>query len=211
MEKYIADRLVTVTVDMQNDFMPGGSLPVTEGDAIIPLINELTAYTREQGGIVVETGDQHPAITPHFGPDAWPVHCVAGTDGAALRSDLFIGRDDIQIDKGMGQTDGYSGFEGISIEGDTLEALVKPSGRERVAVLMAGVATEYCVKNTALDALKVQQGDGTIKVFIARDAVRGVNVHPDDSQKALDEMEQAGAILIDSIDVLTHTAFEIAR
>jgi len=210
MEKYIADRLVTITVDMQNDFMPGGSLAVTEGDEIIPVINTLNDYTRAIGGIVIATGDQHPLETPHFGPDAWPVHCVAGTEGAALHDDLNIEKDDVIIDKGMGQTDGYSGFEGVGTNGETIENIIQPIGRDRIAVLMAGVATDFCVKNTVLDALKVDPKDGSIEVYVARDAVRGVNLQPGDDQKALDEMEAAGAILIDSVDVLTHKAFEIA-
>lgn len=80
MEKYQADRLITINVDVQNDFCPGGALAVPEGDQVIPPLNALNEYTRQHGGLVIATGDQHPTQTPHF--DKWPVHCVAGTPGA---------------------------------------------------------------------------------------------------------------------------------
>jgi nicotinamidase/pyrazinamidase len=209
MERITADRIITINVDVQNDFCPGGSLAVTEGDQVVPVLNDLNALTREKGGIVVATGDQHPEETPHF--TTWPIHCVAGTEGAALHPGLDIKPEDILVDKGMGQTDGYSAFEGVARDGRTLEQIVQPVDRERVALLVGGLATDYCVLTTALDALKVDQKDGTLTVMVVRDAVRAVNIQPDDGEKALRTMEEAGAIIVDSVEILTGRALEIAQ
>ena len=209
MEKFTADRIVTINVDVQNDFLPGGSLAVTNGDEVIPTLNKLNEFTRAHDGIVVATGDQHPVTTPHF--DIWPVHCVAGTEGAKLAETLDIQPKDVIINKGMGQTDGYSGLEGIAEDGQTIESIITPVGRERVIVLMGGLATDYCVLNSAIDTLKVDPKNGDIKLFVIRDAIRGVNIQPDDSEKALAQMTNAGATVVDSVEVLTGKAFELAR
>jgi len=211
MEKFTADRIVTINVDVQNDFLPGGSLAVTGGDAVISPLNDINALTRELGGAVVFTGDQHPLETPHFGPDAWPVHCVAGTEGAALSTDLQVQSEDIIVDKGMGQTDGYSAFEGIAKDGRTLEQIVQPIGKERVIILMGGLATDYCVLNSGLDALKIDELEGQIKLLVIRDAVRAVNLQPDDEAKAFTQLETAGATIVNSVDILTGNAFELAQ
>jgi len=211
MEKFTADRIVTINVDVQNDFLPGGSLAVTGGDAVITPLNDINALTRKLGGAVVFTGDQHPLETPHFGPDAWPVHCVAGTEGAALSTDLQVQSEDIIVDKGMGQTDGYSAFEGIAKDGRTLEQIVQPIGKERVIILMGGLATDYCVLNSGLDALKIDELEGQIKLLVIRDAVRAVNLQPDDEAKAFTQLETAGATIVNSVDILTGNAFELAQ
>lgn len=208
METFKADRIVTINVDVQNDFCPGGALAVTDGDQVVAPLNELNEFTRHNGGTVVFTGDQHPTATPHF--DKWPVHCVAGTEGAALRDDLTIEAGDSIVDKGMGQTDGYSAFEGITRDGRELAELITPINRERVAVLLGGLATDYCVKNSALDAVKVEAGDGEIKVYVMRDAIRGVNLQPNDSEAAIQEMAKAGVIILDSVDdIINQTAIEL--
>jgi nicotinamidase/pyrazinamidase len=207
MEKFNADRLVTINVDMQNDFMPGGSLAVPNGDTFFSELNRMNEFTRRQNGLVVFTGDQHPPATPHFGPDAWPVHCVAGTHGAQLDRRLNVAANDIILDKGMGQTDGYSAFEGVTRDHRTLEQIVKPARRERVAALISGVATEYCVKNTVMDGLKVSQNGGELKVFVARDAIHGINEK--DVATAMDTMRKAGAIIINSAQVLNGEAFQL--
>lgn len=209
MEKFTADRIVTINVDVQNDFLPGGSLAVTEGDAVIPPLNMLNTYTRERNGIVVATGDQHPETTPHF--DIWPVHCVAGTDGAALDERLTVLDTDIIINKGMEQTDGYSGLEGISEDGQTIESIITPIDRERVVVMIGGLATDYCVLNTALDTLKVDQKEGQIKVLVVRDAIRAVNIQPDDGDNAITRMKESGAVIVESAEVLAGKAFELAQ
>lgn len=208
METFNADRIVTINVDVQNDFCPGGALAVTDGDQVVAPLNELNEFTRKNGGTVVFTGDQHPATTPHF--DIWPVHCVAGTEGAALRDDLIVEADDIIIAKGMGQTDGYSAFEGITKDGRELAEFITPVNRERVAVLMGGLATDYCVKNSALDAVKVDAGEGEIKVYVMRDTIRGVNLQPNDSETAVEEMAKAGVIILDSTeDIMNQKAIRL--
>lgn len=209
MEKLTIDRLVTVAVDIQNDFCPGGALAVTDGDQVIDPLNRLTAYTRGHNGIVIATGDQHPETTPHF--ETWPVHCVAGTHGAAFHENLQFDRDDIIINKGMGQTDGYSGFEGTANRGLTIEQLVTPKNRERVAVAIGGLATDYCVLNTVLDALKLHPTDGELHIFVPTDAVRAVNLQPHDGDEALLKMQAAGATLTTILEILKGEAFRFAK
>lgn len=201
MESYKPDRIITINVDVQNDFCPGGSLAVTNGDQVIAPLNQLNDFTREHNGTVVFTGDQHPTSTPHF--ETWPVHCVAGTEGSKLHEDLVVTPVDVIVAKGTGQTDGYSAFEGQTPDGHTLAELITPVKSERVAVLMGGLATDYCVKNSALDALKVPVGDGEIRVFVIRETIRGVNIQPNDSEQAIAEMAAAGAIIVDSVEAIT--------
>jgi len=208
MEKFTADRIVTINVDVQNDFLPGGALAVTNGDQVIDPLNNLNDFTRMNNGLVVATGDQHPTATPHF--DIWPVHCVAGTEGAALSTHLDIRNSDIIIDKGMGQTDGYSAFEGVTRDGRTLESLITPVGRERVAAVFGGLATDFCVLNSVLDGLRVNQGRGQLRVFVANDAVKAVNLRPNDGEKALSRMQNAGATLVTTQAILSEEAFRLA-
>ena len=212
MSEFTANRLVTINVDVQNDFCPEGRLAVNEGDAVIPILNRLNRFTRDHNGIVIATGDQHPAVTPHF--DTWPVHCVAGTKGAELHKDLDIQAGDIIIDKGTGQTDGYSGFEGHAQDGQTIESIIRPREQEHVAVVIGGLATDYCVLSTTLDALEIArqvraERQGKISVFAIRDAMRAVNIQPDDGDEALRRMEQSGATIIHSFDILNNRALGI--
>lgn len=215
METFKADRIVTINVDVQNDFCPGGALAVTEGDLVVAPLNELNAFTRENQGTVVFTGDQHPASTPHFSTwagyqdneaaaaNAWPEHCIAGTEGAALRDDLEVLASDIIVDKGTGQTDGYSAFEGLTRDGRELAELITPIDRERVAVLLGGLATDYCVLNSALDAAKVDPKAGDIRVFVVKEAIRGVNIQPEDSDKAIEAMQDAGITIVETVGDIT--------
>jgi nicotinamidase/pyrazinamidase len=171
-----------IIVDFQNDFTPGGALAVRDGDRIAERVNELAADPRFE--LVVATRDWHPPDHGSFekrgGP--WPVHCVQNTAGAQLHPSLEQGHLDVVIDKGTDpDTEGYSGFDGT-----TLGELLEEHGIDRVTVV--GLATDYCVKNTALDALR--QG---LKVTVDSDAVRGVNVQEGDSERALDELRAAGA------------------
>ena len=200
MERMAADRIVAINVDVQNDFLPGGALAVTRGDEVIKPLNDINEYVRSHGGSVVFTGDQHPVTTPHF--ETWPVHCVAGTEGAALSKALTVLPEDTIIRKGTGQTDGYSAFEGSTADGRSLESIVTPHGNERVVVLMGGLATDYCVLNSALDALRIDQSDGSLQLLVLRDAVRGVNLQPHDSDEALRTMQEAGAVVIESEDII---------
>ena len=169
-------------VDFQNDFTPGGALAVPEGDAIADRINELAASGRFD--LVVATRDWHPpdhgSFTENGGP--WPVHCVAGTEGADLHPALDRSKVDVVVDKGQDPaTEGYSGFEGTE-----LASLLRERGIDSVTVV--GLATDYCVKNTALDAARAG-----LRVSIDREAVRGVDVNEGDSERALEEVRAAGA------------------
>jgi nicotinamidase/pyrazinamidase len=171
-----------VIVDYQNDFNPGGALAVAGGDEIADRINALAASDRFV--LVVATRDWHPADHSSFSEQGgtWPVHCVAGTPGAELHPALVAERVDVVVDKGRDPaTEGYSAFDGTD-----LASLLRERGIDRVTVV--GLATDYCVKNTALDAL--QQG---FAVTIDSTAVRGVDVQPGDSERALSEARAAGA------------------
>jgi nicotinamidase/pyrazinamidase len=171
-----------VIVDFQNDFTPGGALAVPEGDAIADRINALAASGEYD--LIVATRDWHPPDHGSFAAQGgpWPVHCVAGTPGAELHPALDAARVDVIVDKGQDPgTEGYSGFEGTG-----LATLLRERGVDQVTIV--GLATDYCVKNTALDALR--QG---FSVIVDSTAVRGVEVEPGDSERALKEVRTAGA------------------
>jgi nicotinamidase/pyrazinamidase len=168
-------------VDFQNDFTPGGALGVAGGDAIAERLNELASDPRFS--LVVATRDWHPGDHGSFTERGgiWPVHCVQGTPGAELHDALDRTRVDVVVDKGQDPgTEGYSGFEATG-----LEALLRDRAVERVTI--GGLATDYCVKNTALDALRLGFG-----VEVDSAAVRGVELSPGDSERALDEVRAAG-------------------
>ena len=170
-----------VIVDFQNDFTPGGALAVPHGDEIAGRVRELAESGRFD--LVVATRDWHPADHGSFaergGP--WPPHCVQDTPGAQLHDGAPTDRIDVIVDKGQDPgTDGYSGFEATE-----LEQVLRDRGVDRVTVV--GLATDYCVKNTALDALR--KG---FEVEVDRDGVRGIDVKPGDVEQALDEVRAAG-------------------
>src|SRR5918999_3836555 len=170
-----------IIVDFQNDFTPGGALAVSDGDEIAERVNALAASGDYD--LVVATRDWHPPNHGSFaergGP--WPVHCVAETAGAELHPALDRARIDVVIDKGQDpDTEGYSGFDATE-----LAQLLRDRDVEHVTVV--GLATDYCVKNTALDA--VREG---FSVTVDSTAVRRVDVQPGDSQRALEEVRAAG-------------------
>jgi nicotinamidase/pyrazinamidase len=175
-----------VVVDYQNDFAsPDGALSVSGGDAIAGRINELM----RSGGydLVVATRDWHPPDHGSFTDQGgiWPVHCVQDTEGAQLHPDLDAGAVDEIVDKGQDRsTEGYSGFDGTR-----LAELLRERGIDQVTVV--GLATDYCVKHTALEAL--QEG---FAVTVDSTAVRGVDVEPGDSDRALAELRAAGAVMV---------------
>lgn len=187
-------RTALVVVDVQNDFAhPRGSLFVPGGDALVGRINEEVRAARREGATVVYTQDWHPPVTPHFERHggAWPQHGVRGTWGAELHPDLEIAGEVVR--KGEGGEEGYSGFTVRDpVSGETrptrLEPLLRERGIRRVVVV--GIATEYCVKETALDALRLG-----FEVEIPTDAVRAVDRRPGDGDRALDELRRAGARL----------------
>jgi nicotinamidase/pyrazinamidase len=171
-----------VIVDYQNDFNPGGALAVAGGDEIAERINALAASGRFAP--VLATRDWHPPDHSSFAGQGgtWPVHCVADTPGAQLHPALDASRVDAIVDKGQDRdTEGYSGFQATG-----LESLLRERGIDRITVV--GLATDYCVRHTALDALR----DG-FPVTVDSSAVRGVDVQPGDSTRALDELREAGA------------------
>jgi nicotinamidase/pyrazinamidase len=174
-----------VVVDFQNDFAaPEGALSVAGGDALAPRINEL--MRSGDYDLVVATRDWHPSDHGSFAERGgiWPVHCVQDTDGARLHPELDAAAIDVIVDKGQDPgTDGYSGFDGTN-----LAELLRDRGIDQVTVV--GLATDYCVKHTALEAL--QAG---FAVTVDTTAVRGVDVEPGDSQRALEQIRAAGAVL----------------
>ncbi len=173
-----------VIVDFQNDFTPGGALAVRDGDAIAEKINELAASGDYD--LVVATRDWHPPDHGSFADQGgpWPVHCVAGTEGAQLHPALDQSKLDVIVDKGQStDTDGYSGFEGTE-----LESLLRE--RRITQVTVVGLATDYCVKNTALDALRAG-----FQVTVDSTAARGVEVQEGDSERALAEVRAAGGVM----------------
>ncbi|HEX2046067.1 MAG TPA: bifunctional nicotinamidase/pyrazinamidase [Gaiellaceae bacterium] len=194
-----------LVVDFQNDFTPGGALAVPEGDAVGGPIAELL----DEFDLVVATRDWHPPEHGSFTgvdvdpaawsgvdpPSIWPVHCVQGTPGAELHPSLERAKVDVVIDKGQDpNSQGYSGFQDTRL-GD----LLRERGVDRLFV--TGLATDYCVKNTVLDALALG-----FDVTVVEDAVRGVEVNPGDSARAVDEMREAGAVFTRAADVRTARA-----
>lgn len=196
-----------VLVDIQNDFLPGGALAVAEGDVIIPVVNKLQAGFP----LVVATQDWHPANhgsfaanhpgkNPHEKIDLnglpqtlWPVHCVQNTKGAELAAGLQQDRIAKVFQKGTDPgIDSYSGFFDNGRRKSTgLGEWLKQ--KDVTEVFVCGLATDYCVKYTALDA--VQSG---FKAFLVTDACRGVNLSPDDVKNAIEEMQQAGVGIVNS-------------
>src|SRR5919106_1005383 len=168
-----------VVVDVQNDFAdPAGSLFVRGGDAVVSVINREIEMATSAGALVVATQDWHPESTPHFAKDGgiWPVHCVGGTWGAELAPGLGLPPDAPRVRKGTDGEDGYSGFtmrDPTSGEErpTELEELLSERGIERVIV--CGLATDYCVKATALDAARIG-----FSVELLSDAVAAVNLDP---------------------------------
>jgi nicotinamidase/pyrazinamidase len=182
-----------VIVDLQNDFAdPAGSLWVAGAAAIIPRINNEIDAAERGGSMVVLTQDWHPESTPHFAKDGgiWPVHCVGGTWGADLHPGLNAPADAPRIHKGSNGEDGYSGFMTRDpVTGDRnpteLDALLRERGVERVVV--CGLATDYCVNATALDAIRLGY-----QAWFLDDAVAAVNLKPGDGERATGAMVRAG-------------------
>lgn len=173
-----------IVVDVQNDFLPGGSLAVPQGDAVVPVLNAYAQRFSARGLPVFATRDWHPADHCSFKPQGgpWPPHCVANTPGAQLSANLQLPATTTVVSKATtADKDAYSGFEGT-----TLDAQLHERGVRRVFV--GGLATDYCVLNTVRDALA--HGYAT---FVLTDAIRAVNVRPDDGATALAEMKRDGA------------------
>ncbi len=173
-----------IVVDVQNDFLPGGSLAVPDGDAVVPVLNRYAAAFAAGRFPVYATRDWHPSNHRSFkaqgGP--WPPHCVADTNGAAFAPGLKLPAQTTVISKATtADKDAYSGFEGTD-----LDARLRAQGVKRVFV--GGLATDYCVLNTVRDARKLGYD-----VMLLTDAIRAVNVKPDDGKRAEEEMSRLGA------------------
>jgi nicotinamidase/pyrazinamidase len=190
------ERTALVVADLQNDFAdPAGSLAVSGGEAIIPAVNAAVRLALDAGALVVATQDWHPESTPHFAKDGgiWPVHCVAGTWGAELHPSVEIPIGVPRVRKGANGEDGYSGFTmrhpetGVD-RATELEGMLRERAIERVVV--CGLATDYCVRATVLDAVRLGFG-----VSLLVDAVAAVNLAPDDGDRALLEMAEAGVTI----------------
>lgn len=180
-----------IIVDVQNDFCAGGALAVTDGDQVVAVLNRLIAEFERAGLPVIATRDWHPQRTTHFNTHggSWPPHCVQGTKGAEFHADLALGKGAVIVSKGMAENaDSYSGFDGVDARGVGLADLLRERAVERLVV--GGLATDYCVKQTVLDGL--QKG---FTVVVLEDAVRGVNLNLNDARQALDEMKRAGAAI----------------
>ena len=183
------ERDALVIVDVQNDFCPGGSLAVPEGDRVVPVLNQYVARFHSAGAPVFASRDWHPEKTRHFqsGGGAWPPHCVQGTRGAEFHTDLALPRDAVIVSKGMDPAeDAYSCFRAQDPDGMDFAVALGERGVQRLFV--GGLATDYCVKATVLDA--VHEG---YEVVVLDDAIRAVNVSPGDGDKAVAEMKAAGA------------------
>jgi nicotinamidase/pyrazinamidase len=183
-----------LVVDVQNDFAdPSGSLYVRGGEDVVPLINAEISRAKAAGSPVVYTQDWHPASTPHFEKDGgiWPVHCVQNTWGAELHPELSV--DGPIVQKGSNGEDGYSGFTHRDpVSGETaptaLAGLLGESGVTRLVI--AGLATDYCVKSTVLDGR--ERG---YPVTVIQNGIRAVELQPGDGDSAIEEMLAAGALL----------------
>jgi nicotinamidase/pyrazinamidase len=177
-----------LVVDVQNDFCPSGALGVPEGDKIIPAINKYIKFFTQKKLPIFATRDWHPIKTKHFKDfgGIWPVHCIQNSRGAAFHPKLKLPKEAILLYKGIDPNqEGYSAFQAQDARGLSLLNLLKLFGIEELYI--SGLATDYCVKFSTQDAIKYG-----FKVKILMDAIKGVNLHPDDSEKAIQEMVKVG-------------------
>lgn len=194
----LASHSALLVVDMQRDFMPGGALPVPEGDTVIPKVNAYIGQFRMAGAPVFASRDWHPPETVHFqaqgGP--WPPHCVQGTLGAAFHPDLTLPEAVVIVSKGMDPNeDAYSAFQARSLAEDRmLGEYLRARGVEHLYIL--GLALDYCVKWSALDAAR----EG-LRATVLIDATRAVNVRPHDAEETIEALVRAG-ISLETIETL---------
>ena len=189
-------RTALLVVDVQNDFAdPNGSLYVKDGEEVVPVANGEIERAGGAGALVAYTQDWHPASTPHFQKDGgiWPVHCVQDSWGADLHPDLKV-VDGERVRKGSSGEDGYSGFSVRDpMSGQTsptqLERILRERGIEHVVV--CGLATDYCVVQTALDARRLG-----FEATVLTGAIRAVDLQPGDGERAVQRMREAGAELV---------------
>lgn len=188
-------RPALLVVDVQNDFCPGGTLQITSGNRVVEPINRIAAYFRDAGLPILASRDWHPPVTSHFSDfgGIWPVHCVRGTAGAEFHEQLKLPKGTLVLSKGIDEElDGDSAFDGVTEEGRNLGQILKELEVQRIFV--CGLATDYCVLNTAIEAVH-----NNFTVTVLTDAVAGVDLEAGESSRALIKMELAGAHL-DSVN-----------
>jgi nicotinamidase/pyrazinamidase len=176
-------------VDPQNDFCPGGSLPVADGDAVMAVLTAWATAAERAGVPVFVSRDWHPPKTTHFKQygGVWPPHCVMGTRGAEFHRDLKLPPSAMVVSKGMGEAeDAYSAFQARDTAERPLATLLGERAVSHLYVM--GLATDYCVKASALGGL-----ENGLRVTVVTEGIRAVNLQPNDGQQALDEMHNAGA------------------
>lgn len=192
-----AARDALVIVDVQSDFCPGGALGVPDGDTVVPVLNRYAECFARHGAAVLATRDWHPARTRHFRAwgGVWPPHCVQGTPGAAFHPALRLPPGTEVVSKGADpEADAYSCFEAVAPDGAAFAEVLARRGVRRLFI--GGLATDYCVKATALDALRAG-----LEVVVLTDAVRAVDLAPGDGARALEEVRAAGAVMVSCPEV----------
>jgi nicotinamidase/pyrazinamidase len=182
-------RSALLLIDVQKDFCPGGALPVPGGDKVVDALNRYIRAAVADGMPIYASRDWHPAVTVHFAKygGQWPVHCVQNTEGATFHERLELPTSAIVVTTGEGADEqGYSAFEGRNTEANSL--LTDLQQRQIDHLYVGGLATDYCVKHSVLDALKAG-----LDVTVLEDAIAGVDLKPGDSARAIAEMRNAGA------------------
>lgn len=177
-----------IVIDVQNDFLSGGALAVSRGEEVVPMLNAAIATFERRKLPLVASRDWHPADHCSFRPQGgpWPPHCVAGTAGAEFAPALRVPASAIIVSKGVtADDDSYSDFAGTD-----LDKRLRKAGVRRLFV--GGLATDYCVRHTVLDARRAGYD-----VVLLVDAIRAVDVHPGDGDKAIAEMRKAGAVAVE--------------
>lgn len=179
-------------IDVQNDFCPGGALPVAGADAIIPILNRYIRLSLKRGLPIFASRDWHPRKTRHFKKfgGRWPIHCVQNTEGAQFHPCLRLPMETVILSKGMDPNkESYSAFQGVDSNRIRFIKLLRTFGIDHI--LAGGLATDYCVRWSVLDAIKYG-----FKVTLLRDAIKGVDLEPGDSERAIKDMVKRGARLI---------------
>jgi len=187
----MGSKAALLIVDVQNDFCPGGALQIVGGDRVVEPINRAVEYFTAAGWPILASRDWHPPETRYFRPcgGVWPIHCVQGTKGAAFHPGLTLPEGTVVLSKGINpELDGYSAFEGVTGDGRMLAELLRDL--EVRKLYLSGLATDYCVLCTTLEALR-----NGFKVTVLTDAVAGVEVVPGESACAIEDMKNAGAQL----------------
>jgi nicotinamidase/pyrazinamidase len=190
-------RAALLVVDVQRDFCPGGALAVPKDNLVVPALNRYLQLFARMGRPILASRDWHPPDSTHFRDfgGSWPAHCVQESEGARFHPELLLPEETVVISKGLTRWDeGYSALQGVTDDGTTCSQLLRRMKVKRLYV--GGLATDYCVKASVLDALK----EG-FQATLLTDAIQGVDLKPGDAERAVAEMVEAGAELatLDSI------------